>query len=842
MINDGIKLLEELEAVVRGENGNLKLTEIGEKMSRFPCEPRFSRMLVEADKKGALHEVLIICSALSAQEVRERPLAFREKSDECHKRFNDEKSDFKAYLNLYDYLQNLKNTESASQMKRTMKKEFLSFLRMREWMDIYSQLREAAKDIGFKENQEPATYEELHMSLLVGLLGQIGMKTSENYEYQGARSNRFYLFPGSGISKKAPKWVMAAEIAETSKVYARTVAEIDPLWVEKLAPRLIKYSWSDEYWSKKSGAVLALEKGTFYGLPLFSDRRVNFTKHDPALCRELFIREALVNGEFQTNDEFFKHNLSLVSEVEDLEEKSRRRDILVSEETLFAFYDEKIPDDIADARTFEKWWQRKHREEPNFLDYDIKMLQRKDTSEISPDMYPDHIQVNNFRIPLTYNFDPTKENDGVTAVIPVSVLNQIPEDIFLWLIPGLRLELFTQLIKTLPKVLRRHFVPAPDYAAKINESIKPEDGYFWDVLIKKMTALSGPLIKKDDFVLTSLPTHLTFYFRVVNSKNRLLMEGRSLEHIKSKLKDEMKNSLAEVLKDVPKSEKSSSWTFGDIPESQTRNLGGLEVVAYPALHDAGTGVTMELYGTTEEAESQMHKGLKRLIMLSIPSPLKFLEEKLPNKAKLSMYFNAVGSVKSLIEDLESLALDNLIEENGGNIRKKDDFLKITELAKSSIYDRVLSLATVCEKILVKANEVRKKLKGKMDFQIAYAWSDMGGQLSHLIYKGFASDATMKYFPEIERYLDAILKRMEKVPRDPNRDLLLMNHFQAVEENYESLLGYFSGKIVPKDVHLLKYMLEELRVSLFAQGLKTMYPVSEKRVNSEIERLRKLYRG
>ncbi|MBQ3683682.1 MAG: ATP-dependent RNA helicase HrpA [Succinimonas sp.] len=842
LITDGINLLEQLGAIEKDASGTIRLTAVGKTMARFPCDPRFSRMLAEAAKRGALRETLIITAALSARDVRERPLNLRQASDTSHARFNDEKSDFVSVLKLYDYLQKIREEETASQMKKTMKKEFLSFLRMREWFDILSQLRECSEELGFKENTEPATYEELHISLLSGILGQIGMKSSEGYEYQGARGTKFFIFPGSGIVKKPPVWVMAAEIAETSKVYARTVAAIDPLWLEKLAPHLVRYSWSDEYWSKKNGAVMAHEKGTFLGLTLFADRTVNYTRHDPVLCRELMIREGLVNGEFFTRAAFFRHNLDLVEKVEDLEEKSRHRDILVSEETLFAFYDERIPEDIADARTFEKWWQGKEKTDPKFLNYDLEMLKKRDTSMISADLYPDHLETGNFRIPLTYNFDPTKENDGVTAVIPITVLNQIPEDIFLWLIPGLRLELFTELIRSLPKALRRSFVPAPDHAKALNESLSPADGYFWDALTAKMTKMAGTVIKRDDFALENLPRHLSFYFRIVNAKGRLIAEGRDLGILKHQLNEDVKNTLAEVLKNAPRKTKSASWTFGAIPETETRRTGSLEVVAYPALHDAGDGVTLELYGSREEADREMWQGEKRLIMLSIPSPLRYLETKLPNRAKLAMYFNAVGSVQTLISDLESLALDDIMESLGGISREQASFDRIVEEAKSSIYDRVLLLAEQAEKILLRSNEVRKHLRGRMDLQTAYAFSDIGGELNRLICKGFATSATMKYYPELTRYLDGMLKRIERLPRDPARDRMLMLKCQAAEERYESLLGMFAGKTLPREVHLVKYMLEELRVSLFAQSLGTLYPVSEKRVTQEIDRLMAQYRS
>lgn len=840
-INDGIKLLEELNAVTRNNEGEIKLTRIGSLMAKLPCDPRLARMLVEANDLHALREVLIITANLSAQETRERPLNRREAANQMHARFDDQQSDFVAMLNLYNYLVKISAENTSSALRKLMRKEFLSYLRMREWFDIYNQLKEAVVGLKFKLNEEKATYEQLHRSLLCGLLGQLGFKKQDGFEYVGARNNHFYIFPGSALSKKPPKWIMAAEITETSKLYARNVATIEPEWTEKAAGNLIRYSYSDEHWSKNNGAVMALQKGVLYGLPVINGRKINYTRINQPLCRELFIKEGLVNGEFITKAKFFKHNLSLVEEIEDLEDKSRRRDILVSDEELVAFYDERIPEDIADARSFENWWRTKYQENPDYLNFDIEMLSQKDPQSINQGMYPDHLTVGRFKLNLSYNFDPTIENDGVSITIPVSILNQIDSEIFLWLIPGLRLELFTSLIKVLPKALRRSFVPAPNYGKVLFEALSPEQGYFWDVLCQKMTKLSGQKIEQKDFDLTALPKHLSFYFIITDIKKRVLMQGRDLEYIRHKLKDEVKSSLAQVVKEMPKQEGITSWSFDNIPKTQTRMLSGLEIVAYPALKDEGNSVSLELFESEEEAQRQMWKGQKRLIMLSIPSPLSYLENKLPNKAKLAMYFNAVGDVKSLISDLESLALDKMLADLGGVAWDKEGFEKLVEQAKGCIYDRVLEIAVVCERILVKANEVRKKLKGKMDFSTAYAYSDMGAQLGRLIYKGFATESTAEYFPQLERYLDAMLKRIEKVPQDPNRDLMMLNKLKSCEDNYESLLGMFAGKTLPREVKLLRFMLEELRVSYFAQSLKTLYPVSDKRVNVEIERLRVFYR-
>ncbi len=699
-VNDGIKLLQELGALdsrknlnqskqvynsknaqasdgttstasenskdaVMGNKNQLELTAIGRLMAKLPCDPRLARMLVEAKNLNSLKEVLIICANLSAQETRERPLNKREAANTYHARFNDEKSDFLSILKLYDYLKELTNTLSSSNLRKTMRKEFLSYLRMREWLDIYNQLKESCIDLGFKINESDATYEEIHRALLCGLLGYIGFKKPDSYEYAGTRGNNFYIFPTSGVVKKTPKWIMAGEITETSKLYARNCAQIEPEWVEQAAPDLMRYSYANEHWSKKSGAVLATQKGVFYGLQIVNGRTVNYTKINPTLCRELFIREGLVNGEFFTKYNFFKHNLDLVNEVIELEDKSRRRDLLVNDETLFSFYDERIPEDIADQRTFERWWSNKYKEDAHFLDFDKELVRTKDTSMVSKDLYPDHLKVGRFLLQLLYNFDPTADNDGVTVVIPVSVLNQLEVRDFEWLIPGLREELFTTLIRVLPKNLRKQFVPAPDYGRKLNEELNPEMGDFWSVLCNRMKKIAGEVITKDDFDLTALPKHLTFLFRVIDLKRRTIMESRDLEYIKHSLKEEVKNSLAEVVKEMPKQEGIVSWDFDEnIPKSQSRILGGMEIVAYPALRDVGKSVSLELFESEEEAQAQMWNGVKRLVMLTIPNPLKFLEEKLPNKAKLAMYFSSVGTVKDLIADLESLAMDEILLNYG----------------------------------------------------------------------------------------------------------------------------------------------------------------------------------
>lgn len=838
-INDGIRLLEELGAIVK-KGEEYRLTKIGSLMAKIPCDVRLSRMLIEANYEHSLKEILIIVSALSAQDVRLTPLAHRKEASILHERFNDERSDFLGIINLYNYLVELRANNSVSQMRKQMSKEYLSYLKLREWLDLYNQLSEAVAELSFKVNELDATYEQIHRPILCALLGYLGVKKQDSYEYQGSRGNSFYIFPGSGLAKKPPKWIMASEITQTTKLYARNVAQINPEWTEKYAKNLIRYNYSDEHWSKNQGAVIALENGILYGLCVINGRKVNYSKINPALCRELFIKEGLVNGELKTNAKFFKHNLDLIDSVKDLEDKSRRRDLLVNDDILTSFYDDRIPQDIVDQRTFENWWREYEKKDPAYLNYDLEMISN-DTSHVTGEKYPNFIQMGRFKLNLTYNFDPTAVNDGVSVHIPVSILNQLDSDLFLWLIPGLRLELFTSLIRVLPKNLRKNFVPAPNYAQILYESLSPGDGYFYDALCAKMTKLAGVIIKPEDFDLSALPKHLSFYFVVKDIKNKVLMEGRNLDLIRHQLKDAVKSSLEEVVREMPKQEGIKSFDFEKIPKTQSRVLKGMEIVAYPALKDAGDSVSLELFESPEEAERQMWAGQKRLIMLSIPSPISYLEKELPNKAKLAMYFNFIGNVKTLIEDLESLALDEIMQDCGGPSWEKEGFEKIVELARGEIYEKVLEISKKCERILSKANEVRKKLKGKLDFATAYAYSDIAGELNSLIYKGFATQTGSTYFNHLERYLDAMLKRMEKVVQDPNRDLMLLNKVKSCEENYQSLLGGFAGKIVPKEVREVKFMLEELRVSYFAQSLKTLYPVSDKRVNNEIERLRALYR-
>lgn len=839
-INDGVKLLEELGAVERDGDGPLRLTRAGRLMAALPCDPRLARMLVEAGRLGALTEVLTVAANLSVQEVRESPLSARAESREAHRRFDDEKSDFTAILRLYDYLREQGAALSGSALRKKMRREYLSWLRMREWFDVRAQLKEILTELGLKFNEAPATYEEIHRSLLSGLLGLIGSKSPEGGEYLGTRSNRFLIFPGSGLARRGPKWIVAAELTETARLYARTVAEIDPLWVEEYAGSLLRFSYSDEHWSRKQGAVMASQRGTLYGLPVITGRLVHYAAVNPALCRELFIREGLVGGDVVLNEEFFAENRALVEEVTELEDKSRRRGILVSDDDLAAFYDGRIPEDVCDVRTFAAWWKDKKRADPKFLSFSPEMLRREGAPDVTAEMYPDRFAVGRYRLRLEYNFDPTAENDGVTAVVPVSILNRVPADAFEWLIPGLRRELFTAMIRALPKALRKLFVPAPDYGRILFESLDPSAGNFREALCAKMTRLCGQRIVWDDFDASQLPRHLSFNFRITDVKNRVLMETRDLEHAKRVLSEEVKASLAAAVKEMPRQEGIKTWSFGSLPKTRTTVAGGMEIVAYPALRDRRDSVSLELFETEEEADRNMWQGQKRLIMLALPSPIGHLEKNLPNRAKLAMYYGAVGSVQSLIEDLESLALDGIMTRAGGPARTEEDFAKLVAAARAGIYDAVTALAVRCERVLAKASEIRKKLKGATDLRTAYAHSDVGGQLSALIRKGFATDAGETYFPRLETYLDAALRRLAKLPADPNRDVMMQNMLRGVRDNYESLLGRFAGRVVPREVLNVRFMIEELRVSYFAQGLGTLYPVSDKRVNAEIERLRNLY--
>ena len=832
-IQDGIKLLEELGAfeIVRTKSGEKRqLTVTGRQLAQLPVDPRLAKMLLSAVSQDALHEVMIIVAALSIQDPRERPQEKQQASDEKHRRFADKKSDFLAFLNLWRYLQEQQKELSKNQFRRQCQKDFLNYLRIREWQDIYHQIRLTVREMGLPINSEKAEYQQIHTALLSGLLSHIGLKEADKQQYLGARNAHFAIFPNSVLFKKQPKWVMAAELVETSKLWGRMVAEIEPEWIEPLAEHLIKKSYSEPRWSKSRGAVIADEKVTLYGVPIVAARPVNYGAIDPTVSREIFIQSALVEGDWNTKHKFFKENQRLVREVEELEHKSRRRDILVDDRTLFEFYDQRIDTEVVSQKHFDTWWNKAQQKDPELLNFERSFLINDDAEQVSKLDFPNFWHQGNLKLKLTYQFEPGTDADGVTVHIPLPLLNQVEMTGFDWQIPGLREELVIALIKSLPKSYRRNFVPAPNYAQAFLSRAVPLEKPLLDTLIYELRRMTGVTVEAEHWNWEQIPSHLKMTFRVVDENGKKIAESMNLDELKFNLKDRVQESISAVADDGIEQSGLHIWSFADLPQCYEQKQRGFSVKAFPAIVDEKDAVGIKLFETEFEQSVAMQQGLRRLLLLNVPSPIKYLHEKLPNKAKLGLYFTPFGRVLDLIDDCIACAVDKLIADFGGFVWDEAGFEKLRDFVRENLNEVTVDIAQKVEQILSLNHALNQRLKGKMDFTMAFAFSDIKAQLGGLIYPGFVQKSGYDRLPDLQRYLQAVDKRIDKLAQDINRDRAAMLRVEQVQQAYQQLLSKLpKSKPISDEVAEIRYMIEELRVSLFAQQLGTKYQVSEKRI-------------
>lgn len=836
-IKDGLSLLEELGAVnLKAKDPRKKLTGLGIQLAKLPVDPRLGRMILAAKQFGCVHEVMVISAALSIQDPRERPLDKQQASDEKHRRFFDKNSDYMAFVNLWNYLKEQRIELSNSKFRKMCQKDFLAYMRVREWQDIYAQIKQVTDELDIKINEQQADFEAIHQALLAGLLSHIGFK-DKDAEYLGARNSKFYLFPGSGLFKKQPKWAMVAELVETSKLFGRIAARIKPEWVERQAQHLIKRSYSEPHWQKKMGVVGAFENQILYGLPIVVKRKVTYTKIDPTLCRELFIRHALVEGEFVTRHKFFKENQALLEDIEALEHKSRRRDILVDDEELFIFYDQHIPVDVASAKQFDSWWNREKNKQPDLLNYKREQVMAHEADKITENAYPDFWQQGPFKLKLSYAFEPGTAQDGVTVTVPLALLNQLSCDGFDWQIPALREELLIALIKTLPKAVRRNFVPAPNYAQAALAVMQPLQTSLQEAFEKQLLRMTGVRLPENSWDIDALPTHLKMKFNVVDDNGKSLALGSNLQFLQQQLQGQVKESLSKVSKRGIEKNNLVEWNFGKLPKSFTKNHGGYEVKAFPALVDKNKSVAIELFDSEEKACAINQAGLRRLVLLNVPSPIKYLQQSLPNKAKLGLYFNPFGQIKDLIDDCIACAVDAILVEKEAP-QTDVEFEAQKELVRAQLAERTLAITQLVEQILTLAHAINKKLKGKVDLTMLVAQGDIKSQLQRLIFPGFACQIGEQKLPDLKRYLQALQKRLEKLPLNPNQDRLHTIALHELETRYgalcKTLMGNENDNTGLAEIY---WMLEELRVSLFAQQLGTAYPISEKRIKQKLTELK-----
>ncbi|MFG2453569.1 ATP-dependent RNA helicase HrpA [Streptomyces sp. NPDC048512] len=858
-IRDGVQLLQELNALDPAEkDARKRLTPTGRKLAQLPVDPRLARMVLEADKNGCAREVMVIAAALSIQDPRERPSEKQAQADQQHARFKDETSDFLAFLNLWRYLREQQKERGSSAFRRMCKQEYLNFLRIREWQDIYSQLRTVAKQMGIHLNEEDAPEQSVHVSLLAGLLSHVGMKdvketggesgrASGKNEYLGARNAKFAIFPGSALFKKPPRFVMSAELVETSRLWARVNARIEPEWIEPLAGHLLKRTYSEPHWEKDQAAVMAYEKVTLYGVPIVAQRKVNYGRIDPEVSRELFIRNALVEGDWRTHHKFFADNRKLLTEVEELEHRARRRDILVDDETLYDFYEQRVPEHVVSGAHFDSWWKHKRHEEPELLDFERSMLINDRAGQVTKDDYPDSWRQGPLKLRVTYQFEPGADADGVTVHVPLQVLNQVTDEGFDWQIPGLREEVVTELIRSLPKPIRRNYVPAPNFAQKFLERAVPLQEPLTQTMARELKRMVGVPLTADDFDWSRLPDHLRITFRIVDERRRKLAEDKDLEALKLRLKPKARQAISQAAAATAERSGGESlertgltdWTIGSLSRLFETRRAGQPVKAYPALVDDGPAantVSVRLFDTEAEQAEAMWKGTRRLILRNIPvNPGKFASDKLTNAQKLALSANPHGSVQALFDDCAMAAADKLIGDFGGPAWDEESYRKLYDKVRAEIVDTTVRTVGQVEQVLAAWQACERRLKGVRSPTLLANLTDVRKQLDALVKPGFVTATGLRRLPDLMRYLVAADRRLQQMPTGVQRDTSRMEKVHEMQDEYAWLLEQLpQGRPVPASVRDIRWMIEELRVSYFAHALGTAYPVSDKRIVKAID--------
>ena len=855
-IADGYDLLAELNAV--DEAG--ELTPVGKELARLPLDPRVGRMLLAARDQQALRETLIIAAALSVQDPRERPVDAQAAADQAHRRFADEKSDFQSFVKLWDFVhERIEHKKSNRKLTDDLRAHFVSPRRVREWKEVHAQLASIVGELGWRLNTAPATFEQLHLALLTGLLGNVGCKTLDadfrEPPYVGARGIKFFIWPGSPLVKKAGRWIMAAELVETSRLFGRTVAGIEPLWIERVGMHMIRKSWSDPHWEKKPAQVIAFERGALYGLTVYAQRRVPFGERDRQAAHEIFIREALVAGEFESDAPFFAANQKLVREIRELEHKTRRPDVLVDDELIFRFYDARIPAEVCSGASFEKWRRQAEADEPKLLLLSRDELMRHEAAGVTTELFPKRWNLRGTEMALSYHFEPGSPRDGVTLTVPLFALNQVDPLRCEWLVPGMLKDKAHLLLKSLPQRLRRHCVPLPDYAAGFVERhamrLGTPDVPLIEVLIADVRAQTSVVCQPADFKQEALPAHLTMNFKVVDDHGRQLGMGRSLSQLRAELGSQAQQSFQQLASGDAKvaeglHENITDWDFGELPELlEIRRKGGggeaVRLIGFPALVDHTDRCEIEVFDDADEARARHRGGLRRLFRLQLREQIKFLERSLNTLQTTQMQVGTVPALARALPGFETLreqvvtaALDRVAlaepwpVDGAGFAKRKDD-------ARGKLNLIAQEVARLVSSIVAEAAAIPKKLNGiRMHAAVV---ADVEAQMGHLFAPGFIVDTPAAQLAHYPRYLKAIVGRMEKLKTDAARDAARMGDIASLQAPYLRALAARKGVHDPR-LEEFRWLLEELRVSLFAQELRTPMPVSVKRLQKVWDSLRR----
>ena len=876
-IADGYQLLQELGAV----DDDNQLTPLGRKLAKLPLDPRVGRMILAAQEYACLTEVLIVASALSVQDPRDRPVEHQGAADEAHKKFADEKSEFLSYLKIWKWFEGaIEHKKSNRQLMDSCRATFLNQLRLREWRDVHSQLLTIVKEQGWRTNELPATYDQLHMALLTGLLGNIGFKGEDEPggAYLGARGIKFHIWPGSHLSKKPGKWIVSAELVETTRLYARCVARIEPEWIERIGGHLLKKSWGEPRWEKRPAQVTASERATLYGLVVYSQRRINYGQKNPVEAREIFIRDALVGGDYDTRAPFFAHNHKLVREIENLEHKSRRQDVLVDDQLIEAFYDKEIPADVVNGAGFEKWYKDASADNPKLLYLIRDDLMRHEAAGITTDLFPKKMMAAGLEMQLSYHFEPGTPRDGVTLTVPLYALNQLSRERCEWLVPGMLKEKVHLLLKTLPQKQRRHMVPLPDYAARFCERTEFARGDLIDAIIADIRKQITIGVLTSDFKPEQLPAHHFMNFKVVDEHGRQLDMGRNLATLQAEYGLQARQSfqrMAEggnspasaaqlaqlagaaaaparpkhggIAADATRSTSPArapasapaaaapgapsqhtnitTWSFGELPELLEITQGKLSLIGFPALVDKGTHCDLEVFDDPNVAARTHRIGLRRLFMLQMRDQIKFVEKSIPNLQQMGMQFMSMGTQEELRDQIIAKAIDIACLQDPLPVDEAS-FIKRKDEGKSRIVLLVNEIARLVSQVLTEYHGLPKRLQG-INQQVA---QDMQQQLQGLVHKRFLIENEFSQLSHFPRYLKAMNVRLEKLRADAARDAKAMSEWNQAAAPYQRLMRDKSaGKNTDPKLVEYRWMLEELRVSLFAQELRTPMPVSVKRL-------------
>ncbi len=848
-VADGVRLLDELGALEHaGGSGpapdgrGLRLTRVGRQLARLPVDPRLARMVLEGGRNGCLREVLIIASGLAIQDPRERPTKEQAAADQAHARFADPTSDFLALVNLWDHLRDRQRELSSSAFRRLCRREHVNFLRVREWQDVHAQLRQVASDLGLAVNHQPAPPDQVHRSLLAGLLSHLGHKDPERREFVGARNARFTIFPGSSLARRLPDWVMVAELVETSRLFGRVAARIEPDWAEALAGHLVKRSYSEPHWSSKRAAAMAYERVTLYGLPLVVDRVVGYHRIDAEHARQLFVRHALVEGDWTTHHRFVAANRALLDELEELEQRFRRRDLVVGLDALEQLYDERIPAEVVSGRTFDRWWSEVRRQQPDLLTFTADDLLHEEADELDEDAFPAVWRQGELELGLSYAFEPGQADDGVAVHIPVDVLNQVEDQGFDWLVPGLRVELVGELIRSLPKAKRRGVVPVPETVARFLDEVPAGSEPLLGALESRLSQWGGEPIGRSDWDRGRLPPHLRLLFLVVDDDDQVLAQGEDLRRLQAEMAGQIRLRVAAAGAELERGG-LTRWEVGEIPRQVELTRGATRVVGYPAVVDEGETVGLRVLDTADAQHEAHWAGVRRLVRLSVGVPLRSILRDLPTEAQLALTQSPYPSTAALLDDCVTAALDQVMADAGAPVWDQVSFDRVRRRASGELGAGAATTIRSVADLLAVDRQVGQRLE-QLAGSAAGAGSgaavvvdDVAAQRGGLVYDGFVSGVGVERLVDVARYLRAILVRLDRRRESPGRDDQLMAEVHSVQADYERLLDRLEpARAGAPEVIDLAWLIEELRVSLFAQSLGTSTPVSTKRVRSAVAAL------